>query len=385
MPNAKRLLFLVTQAHWGGVQSFLVRFASRMQKEGHTVLLAAAGEGDLWNKAREAGIPTHQLEKVTRDIKPSADIAAIQEIYALYQHFKPDAIHLNSSKMGILGSIAAQGYRKESPNVRIVYRIGGWSFLEPVGAFKQWIYLKAEQWTAKYKDIILTVHPDDEKLAQDLGIKPRLQVQTAVNGLDADSFQEQLISRKLARAELGLSDSDFVFGLVSNAYATKGLIPFIQEIDVFLKKNVCVSICILGDGPQFTTLQQLRNRSSFSQRIILAGQKTNATQLYRAFDAFVLPSKKEGMPWALLEAMASSLPCIATDVGACRWMLEDSDTPCGMIVPKNNQTALYQAMQKLIHEPELCQQYGTAAEKQIRSRFSWERTVESNRIALDLH
>ncbi len=382
MPNAKRILFIVTQAHWGGVQSFLVRFAAQMQKEGHSVLLAAAGEGALWDMALQAGVPTHRLQKLTRDIQPLRDYAAYQELMALYHRFNPDAIHLNSSKIGILGAIAAQSFRKQKPDTRVVYRIGGWSFLEPVSSIKKWLYLKAEQWTAGYKDIILTVHPGDEKLANELGIKPRLGVRTAVNGLEVDLFQSQLLDRETARAELGLSKDLFVFGLVSNAYATKGLIPFLQDIDSFLSTHLQACICILGDGPQFAELQQIQQSSPFRDRIFLLGQKAQAIRLYRAFDTFVLPSKKEGMPWALLEAMASGLPCIATDVGACAWMLTGGDQPSGIIVAKDQSLQLHEAMHRLMNQNELCTQLGNEAQKQIRSRFSWERTVEANRTAL---
>ena len=384
MPNAKRILFVVTQAHWGGVQSFLVRFAAELQKQGHTVLLAAAGEGALWDKAEQAGVPTHRLTKLHRDIQPIQDLAAIQELRTLYHRFAPDAIHLNSSKIGILGSLAAASYRAQKPDIRIVYRIGGWSFLEPVSSAKKWFYLKAEQWTARYKDIILTVHPGDEALAKSLHIQPRLGVMTAPNGLEIDSFQSHLLDRDTAKSQLELPLESIVFGLVSNAYATKGLVPFLQDIHSFLLAHPEVYICILGDGPQFSDLQELQRASPAKDRIRLMGQRPDATRLYRAFDAFVLPSKKEGMPWALLEAMASGLPCIATDVGACSWMLRGGEAPAGLIVSKDQMSQTYAAMESLLNQPQLRATFGQEAQKQIRSRFSWERTVEVNCSALGI-
>lgn len=384
MPNAKRILFVVTQAHWGGVQSFLVRFAAELQKQGHTVLLAAAGDGALWDKAEQAGVPTHRLTKLHRDIQPIQDLAAIQELQTLYHRFAPDAIHLNSSKIGILGSLAAASYRLQNPDVRIVYRIGGWSFLEPVSAAKKWLYLKAEQWTARYKDHILTVHPGDEELAKSLHIQPRIGIMTAPNGLELDSFQRHLLDRDAARSHLGLPSESVVFGLVSNAYVTKGLIPFVQGIDSFLLAHPEAYVCILGDGPQFSELQAAQHASPAKDRIRLMGQMSDATRLYRAFDIFVLPSKKEGMPWALLEAMASGLPCIATDVGACSWMLRGGEAPAGLIISKDQIPQIYAAMELLLRQPQLRTTFGEEAQKQIRSRFSWERTVDVNRAALGI-
>lgn len=382
MPNAKRILLVVTQAHWGGVQSFLLHFAQELQKHGHIVLLAAAGEGLLWQRAEAAGIKTHRLQRLRRDIHPFFDYLALRELQELYQAFQPDAIHLNSSKIGILGSLAAVWYRKRFPHVRLVYRIGGWAFLEPQPTWKTYLYLKAEQWTAPYKDVILTVHPGDEVLARTYSIIPRESVRTAANGLDVEAFQSHLLPRTEARATLGLPPESFVFGIVSNAYATKGLIPFFQALPAFLSQNPQARVCLLGDGPEFDTLKNLAATSFSATQAHLEGQRADATRLYRAFDAFVLPSQKEGMPWALLEAMAAQLPCIATDVGACRWMLEGGPEPCGLIVPKGDQAALHRAMQSLLDEEILCQQYAAVALQNVRSRFTWERTFEANAQAL---
>lgn len=378
MIDPKRILLVVTQAHWGGVQSFLVHFGQDLQKQGHAVLLVAAGEGALWEKAKAAGIQTHRLKKLVRELNPLADFAALKELQQIIQDFKPDAIHLNSSKIGILGSLAAQQYRKQFPQVQVAYRIGGWAFLEPIASWKKWLYLKAEQWTAKYKDTIITVHPGDEVLARKLRINPRKKIVTAANGLGLEAFQSQLLDRESARRELGLPSDAFIFGLVSNAYATKGLIPFLSSINTVLTDHPEIHICLIGDGPEFSTLKSITQASVHADRIHLVGHRADAQKLYRAFDAFLLPSKKEGMPWVLLEAMAAGLPSIAMDVGACRWMLNQGAESCGIIVEQNDQQAFQHAMKQLFTKPELRATFSQAAIQNVRSRFTWERTFETN-------
>lgn len=346
------------------------------------MLLAAAGEGDLWDRAREAGVPTRRLQQLTRELNPLADWRTITEIENLIAEFKPDAIHLNSSKIGILGSIASENYRKQGNSLRVAYRIGGWSFLEPISSWKKWLYQKAEQWTAKYKNVIVTVHPGDEALAQTLGIIPREKVISIPNGLDLEEFQDQLLDRKTAREILGLPMDAFVFGTVSNAYATKGLIPYLSQAESFLSTHARTHIAILGDGPLFEDLKHMQSLSAFPERIHLIGHRKDATTLYRAFDVFVLPSRKEGMPWALLEAMAAGLPCIATDVGACKWMLQHQDETCGIIVPIDDSKRLERALQTLCTDETLRQTFSQAAIQNVRSRFTWERTFQGNRDAL---
>lgn len=384
MKRANRILLLVTQADWGGVQSFLVRFAKQLKAEGREVLLAAGGEGELWAEAEKAGIPTRKLERMTRAIHPVKDWSAIGEIEHLIREFKPDAIHLNSSKMGVLGSIASAALKKHGAVPWTVYRIGGWSFLEPISGWKRWLYRTAERTTAKYKDVIVTVHPGDERIARDLRIIPRKTLVTVPNGLDLASFVSALGTRNASRQSLGLSEHAFVFGTVANAYATKGLLAYLDVAARVCALNDAIRFVIIGEGPQSKELERKRDALGLADRVVLPGQRTDAGTLYPAFDVFVLPSVKEGMPWTLLEAMAAGIPCVATDVGACAWMLEDSGAGrAGEIVPPHDALAMVRALDALRNDKEKRAALSRAARFNVTDRFSWKKTFEGNRDALD--
>lgn len=379
--RAERILLLVTQADWGGVQQFLVRFAKALKDDGRTVLLAAGGDGELWEAAKHAGITTHRLEHVRRDINLSQDWQAVGEISSLIDAFRPDAIHLNSSKMGVLGSIAAT-HSKTKPWT--VYRIGGWSFLEPIPSWKQKLYRAAETISAKRKDVIITVHPGDEALARSMSIVPRGWLTTVANGLDALTFTSRLNTRHDARTALGLPEHAFVFGTVANAYATKALLPYLDTLAEALRQDKNAYGVILGDGPELEELQRKRDAFDVRDRIILTGHRDDAVTLYPAFDVFVLPSRKEGMPWTVLEAMASGVPVIATDVGACRWMLTDERLGnAGRIVPVDDPRALLDAMNELRNKSELRDAYSRAGHAISLQRFSWNETLRGNLGALD--
>jgi glycosyltransferase involved in cell wall biosynthesis len=374
-----RILLLVTQADWGGVQSFLVRFAARLMAEGHQVLLAGGGQGELWKNAEVQGIPTRKIASLVREISPVKDLKAIHEIKMLIESFKPDAIHLNSSKMGVIGSIAAR-YSKTKP--RVVYRIGGWVFLEPISAWRKWLYRTAEKLTARFKDVIITVHPGDEALAKTLGIRPREKTITVQNGLDLDEFAAKLEPRQAARSSLGLPESGFVFGTVANAYATKGLIPYLDSVKTICDANPDAHFVVIGDGPELEELKAKQIRLALD-RLFLAGHRDDAGRLYQAFDAFVLPSRKEGMPWTVLEAMAAGIPIVATDVGACRWMTHDATLgEAALIVPPEDAPALEAALKKLAQDAELRLKLAQAGTKIVCHCFSWDKTYRGNRDAL---
>lgn len=378
----RRFLLLVTQADWGGVQSFLVRFAARLMAEGHEVLLAGGGQGELWKNAEAQGIPTRKIASLVREISPVKDLKAVREIKTLIESFKPDAIHLNSSKMGVIGSIAAR-YSKTKP--RVVYRIGGWVFLEPIAGWKKWLYRTAEKLTARFKDVIITVHPGDEALAKTLGIRPREKTITVQNGLDLDGFAAKLEPHQAARRSLGLPESGFVFGTVANAYATKGLIPYLDSVKTICDANPDTHFVVIGDGPELEELKAKKIRLALD-RLFLAGHRDDAGRLYQAFDVFVLPSRKEGMPWTVLEAMASGIPIVATDVGACRWMTRDATLgEAALIVPPEDAPAFEAALKKLAQDGELRLKLAQAGTKIVRHLFSWDATYRGNRDALKIN
>lgn len=388
MKRANRVLLLITQADWGGAQSFLLHFAQDLQKQGREVLLAAGCAGsssqqagdELLTYAKQANIPTHKLNYMRRDIDPINDLRSIGEIRDLINEWRPDAIHLNSSKMGVLGSIAA---RHASWKSRVVYRIGGWSFLEPMASWKQWIYRAAERRTAKLKDVIITVHPNDEAMARKLGIIPRKQLVTVANGLDVPSFVCKLKTHHDARQALGIPEHAFVFGTIAGMYSTKGLLPYLDVLANAIREDKNAYGVIIGDGPEESALREKHHMLDVRDRILLPGY-LEAPSLYAAFDAFVLPSRKEGMPWTVLEAMAAGVPVIATDVGACRWMLTSGDHgDAGLIVPSQDPVALLDAMHKLRTDRELHAALARAGRIQTAQRFSWEKTFEGNCRALD--
>ena len=380
MPSVKpRILFLITTSDWGGAQHFLVGLARAAKEAGHTVLVASGETGELSDRCLVAGVPYHQLTNVVREISPLKDLAALHEIRLLIRDFQPGIVHLNSSKMGVIGALAADLERVP----RTIYRIGGWAFLEVDS--RSWlsrqIYLAAERWSASKKDIIVTVHPGDTEEAKRNGIRPRHRIFTIANGLDLDIFDRTLLSRTAARRELGIPDDAFVVGTVANFYPPKRIPWTLTALTPWLAEKNTRHLVVIGDGPERMQVEAAYNVSQTKTRIHLLGRRTDASALLPAFDVFLLPSSKEGMPWALLEAMAAKLPCMATDVGACRWMLEPD---AGIIIPPHDSEVWHRELTHLEEDDALRVQLGQAARETVESRFRWKTAVTQSLALFDV-
>jgi hypothetical protein len=136
MPDAKRIVLAVTLAEQGGVQEFLLRLGSFLAEQGHNVTILA-GEGSwLFPLAHDRHIPIRRLTHLRRAIHPWHDLLAFFELRRVLKELQPDAIHLNSTKMGVLGSLAARSVGIKT----VAYRIGGWVFLEPLSPLTRWLY-----------------------------------------------------------------------------------------------------------------------------------------------------------------------------------------------------------------------------------------------------
>ncbi len=360
-------LFCITSQDWGGAQAVVFALAQEYQKKNLPVAVVAGGTGELGKRCEQAGIRFIKLTHMDRGINPIQNTLALLELIRVFKKEKPSAVHLNSTMMGAVGSLAA----KIASVPRIVYCIGGWVFNEPLPAWKKQLYIWIEKRSARWKDVIICVHPKDKELAEKLNIKSRDQIIVIPNGIDTDTFEQKLLSRSDARERLGLSQDAFVIGTIANAYPPKNLLWYLDTIakDNRLQKLVFI---ILGDGPEFSMLKKKKQNLQLNN-VILAGRIEDAPRLYRAFDIFVLPSVKEGMPITLLEAMTARIPIIATDVGGNRWMTEPNSSS---IIPPNDADKLTQAILELKNDPKKRNHLAENGYQNVRSRFQWTETAK---------
>lgn len=373
-----KIALAVTLAEPGGVQQFLAGFSVWLKNRGHEVTIIAGDGAWLQERCKANGIAFIRLKKMGREINPLRDPSAILELRRVLKDLKPDAIHLNSAKMSVVGSIAARllTMRDTRYAIRVVYRIGGWTFREVLPSHKLWLYRSLEKWTGRLKDVIICVNPDDVGLANEVGIKAREAVVAVPNGIDLVKFDATLKSRDVSRDTLHASG--FTFGTTSNFYPPKDLPRYMEACKIVHDTEPTARFLILGDGLQRAEIEAKRHALGLDEVVALPGARNDATALLAGFDAFVLPSSKEGMAFSLLEAMAARLPCIATDVGAAKWMLADA----GLVVPKMDPEALAGAMLRVMRNPELRATLAAGARHQIETRFPLEETYQGNLKAL---
>lgn len=392
----KRVLFVITQSELGGAQRFLCEFVSCLDSKKYELLVAsgASGNGELLDEIRGLDILSRSLKFLKRDIDIINDWKAVFEIRKLLLDYKPDVLFLNSSKAGFIGSLATIFPSKISPKIKVIYRIGGWTFNDPWPRWKKWLWIMLEKKSASWKDIIIVNNAHDFQQAKQLRIIPRQKVVLVHNGLDPYKMNflpteearlklfEKVVehSGKIfpASGERGSTNkvgrqTKIIIGTIANFYPSKGLESLIASAEYF-KNNDDIAFFVIGDGLERPKLERLIREKGLEKKMFLLGYISNARTYLPAFDIFILPSLKEGFPWSLIEAMAARLPVIATGVGAVQEIIEDGKN--GFIVEPGKPEQIVRRIREILTSNHLQKELAIQAHQAVLFKFDMEKMIK---------
>ncbi len=348
----KTLLYVITQGEWGGAQRYVYDLVNSL-KDDFEVFVAIGekdGKNDLQNKV-ESGkwkVESIQLKHLVRRISPIHDILAVFELAKLYKTLKPDIIHLNSSKTGIIGALAKllilDSRLRGNDKMRIIYTVHGWVFNEPSRKLGRWLYRFLERFTARWKNKIIVLSDRDYQDGLDscfrrndkVGKKKLVKIPLGIEipkFLDREKARRFLDPRRSLPRTLIRGGDNILVGTIANLYKTKGLDVLIEAVKIIDNSyklqaiSYKLRVFIIGEGPERKNLELRIKNYELGDTVYLTGTIDNAAQYLKAFDLFVLPSRKEGTPYTILEAVAAELPIVATDVGGIKELAPNAISP----------------------------------------------------------
>lgn len=348
MKSQAKILFVITQGFWGGAQKYVLDLALNLASEFNVHIAVGSNDAKIFEQRfthLTSPPKIHSLQHLQRNISPLQDILAIFELRRLYRQIQPDIVHLNSSKAGILGSLA------RTPQTKIIYTAHGWVFLEPLGKIRQTLYRLLEKYTAKKKDAIIVLSEQDRTIAEQQLNIPAPKLTVIPLGIEPIEFlDKETAQTALKNRETSLDPTKTWIGTIANHYPTKGLDILIEAVSLLSEsERNTLQFCIIGEGPEKKNLQEKIIHAGLGQTIFLLPFLDNASTYLPAFDLFVLPSRKEGLPYVLIEAMQAGLPLVATKVGGVPSLITPEKN--GWIALPNNSSNLSKALaQSLEHK-----------------------------------
>jgi glycosyltransferase involved in cell wall biosynthesis len=298
-----RILHVITLGELGGAQRYVAELARRQRSCGSEVEVAA-GTTDWLVDQQESFSSVHRIPQLQRQISPRADLAALRALVTLITSGKFDVVHTHSAKAGILGRVAAALRR-----VPIVAHTSHGTVLgEKLPAYRRALYWSAERFATSLTDKLFAVSETERSLLQRSLRKPRpsIRVMTLV------PRYVRLITARWSPT--GGCPSDLV--AIGNLYPTKGYDVLLRSLSLLSDRRPDVRLTIYGRGPELSALEACATQLRIRDRVVFAGHTSDAPARLASAGVFVMPSRKEGLPLALLEAMATGVPVAATNVGA---------------------------------------------------------------------
>lgn len=356
MQKIQKVMFVITKGNWGGAQKYVYEMATGLPRDRFEVCVAH-GVGDILpQKLKESGIQTIFLPHLGRDVNILKDSASFFTLISLFRKEKPDVVHLNSSKIGGLGALAA----RIAQVPKIVFTVHGFAFNEDRPFFQKWI-IGFISWITIIlsTDVICISKTEYTKALQWPGT--HLKLHLIYNGIRVPDFLSREEAQKVLATHCGIPESLFnnktIIGTIGELTKNKGYTYALHG----LKDIPDILYIIIGEGEQKEELQNIINSTNSQEKIYVAGFIKNASELLRAFDIFLLPSLKEGIPYVLLEAGLAPLPVVTTPVGGIPEIIENSVR--GFFITPASSTSLNNKISELMGNKTL----GENAQHQLKA------------------
>ncbi len=366
MTDAKpKLLLILTSSAWGGAERYVARLSGAAGADFDVTVAAGASKRHELFKALAAGVRAIELPELVRPIAPLQDLHALFRLRRLIDTERFDLIHANSSKAGLIATLAARLSHRRPP---VVYTAHGWGFMEK----RSWLFRQLVLWSERLAGcfraatIVLTRGEYDTALRYGLSTPERLRMIP----IGIDPTEMIFLDRETARKELsdrcGSALPARLIGTIANAYPSKNLPGLLEAFDALADEVSDVGLVILGDGPDMPALRASHAQLRHRDRVFLPGAMPEAARYAKGFDLFVLVSTKEGLPFAVLEASLAGIPIVATRVGALPELIQDGET--GLLIPSGNAPALTAALRSVLEDRHLFQKLKNGSPRVAESR-----------------
>jgi glycosyltransferase involved in cell wall biosynthesis len=350
MTERLRVAQIVTR-FMAGAGGVALRGALALDPDRYEVVFVIGSGDRLIQEAQAAGFEVVVLERLRSEIALADDWRALAELKAFLGAGHFDIVHTHSSKAGALGRLAAHHADVE----RIVHTFHGFPFHDFQSRLRRETYLRIERSLGKITGAFLAVGPAVAAEAVRLRIAPPERVRTIGVAVSVGQAP-QASDRAEARRLLGIPPGMHVVGTVGRLDFQKAPDDFVNALAELDREDV-YGVWI-GDGPLRAKMEKLAARRGLTGRMSFVGERTDVSALLPGLDVFAMASRYEGLPCAIVEAMAAARPVVATAVNAVPNIVVAGET--GLLVPAGRPELLSRALRHLIDNPAVAARLGAA-------------------------
>lgn len=307
--------------------------------------------------------------KIKRKISPLYDLLTLYRLWNYFRKEKFDIVHTNNPKPGLLGQLAA---RLAGVPV-IINTVHGFYFQKDSPYFQKKFFIAIEKIAARCSDTIFFINKEDMETALKEHICSSKLIKYYGGGVNMERFSPKKFSKEFInnkRRELNIPADFKVVGIVARMVREKGYLDLFEAFESILKVFPKTILLVVGqEEPEKIDAinPKVVENYGIEKNVIFLGERTDVDEIYSLMDVFVLPSHREGLGLAVLEASAMEKPVVATDIRGCRETVDNGKT--GLLVPVKNPEKIAEALTCLLNNPAKAQEMGRNGRTKVVKEF----------------
>lgn len=372
-----KILRIINRFNIGGPTynaTFLTRF---MSDEFETLLIGGLPEADEQDSLHipgAYGVEPLLIPELKRKPDLRSDRQAYKKIRAIIEEFNPDIVHTHAAKAGAIGRRAAISAKVPV----VVHTFHGHVFHSYFGKTKTWLYKTIERRLArKSSGIIAISNLQKLELASGHRITSEQHIKVIPLGFDLARFAELRQTERISvRAEWDIKEDEVAVAIIGRLAPVKDHAFFLRVVrELAGSTEAKFRVFIVGDGAERSMIEKeaAAINAQFPELITLTSWIKDIARFNAGMDLICLTSKNEGTPVSLIEAQASGVPVVSTDVGGVRDVLLDGET--GIVVPVGDLNAYVNQLRILIDDEKKRRILSQNGWPFVRDRFHYERLV----------
>jgi len=339
-----------------------------LRNEGYEVH-AVSSPGKWVTDLEQEGIKVKTI-RFKRKISPISDLVAFLKLFFYFKKEKFHIVHTHTLKPQFFGQIAA----KLAGIPIIINTIHGFDFGEETSLTERRFFIFLEKISAKYSSLIFAISRKIIETAIKESICKSGQIKYLGRDIDTARFNPKRFSKKFIsnkKRELNIDLNKKIIGIVARLVEEKGFLELFQAFKKVINKSPDTLLLVIG--PKETEKRdaidpEIVKKYGIEKNIIFLGERIDVDELYSMMDIFVLPTHREGLGAAILEASSMEVPTIATNTGGCPETINDGKT--GILVPLKDSKKLSEAIIYLLSNPEIARKMGKEGRKKILKEFN---------------
>jgi len=351
-PKRIKIVFLITKSTLGGAQQYVSDLMSNLPQDRFESVIVVGGNGPLIDILKNEGFHVYTLPTLKRDISFFNEIRTFFTLISILRTEKPDILHINSSKAGVIGSVAGRLTRVP----RIIFTVHGWAFNEDRSALQKRVFKTLHFITILLTHVTIVVSNGTKAQMNWPFVQKKMRVvhlgRTVIN-IKQKEEARGILEMRVQDSASRLMDyhEDFWIGTIAELHPIKRLNRAIDAVATLVTEIPKLRFIIVHDGQLRAQLEQQVRDLHLEHHVFFTGTIENAARLLPAFDLFVLPSKSEAFAYVLIEAGQAHVPVVATHVGGIPDVITNNKT--GLLVPPDDTEALTDALRTMITNDEL--------------------------------